>query len=103
MPQYPVLTHLDGTFLDHTTCEWGEALPALSECLRRKVPVVPVSSETRAEIQTFRGKMGLTSPFISENGGGVFIPAGILLSPPEGLSKKATFGNYPLGFPMPRL
>ena len=77
-PDFPfviLFTDLDGTLLDHLSYEWKDAKPALSLCARLHVPVVLVSSKTRAEMDVIRGELGLSSPFISENGGGIFFPA----------------------------
>ncbi|MEM8544407.1 MAG: hypothetical protein AAGF66_10520 [Cyanobacteria bacterium P01_H01_bin.119] len=38
------------------------------------VPIVLVTSKTRAEVDTLRQQMGLTDPFIVENGSAVFFP-----------------------------
>lgn len=98
-PYYLIFTDLDGTLLDHVTYEWKDALPALSECRRRGVPVILASSKTRAEIEVIRTKMGLRSPFISENGGGVFIPVGAFPTPPDKASDEDGFWKISLGMP----
>ena len=69
-----IFTDLDGTLLDHTTYGWEEAKPALSLCKDLHVPVVLVSSKTRAEMEPLRQQLGLSFPFVSENGGGIFFP-----------------------------
>ena len=80
----PVLfTDLDGTLLDHESYEWEEARPALELCKARRVPVILVSSKTRAEMNPLRLELGLTAPFISENGGGIYFPKEGLLDPPS--------------------
>jgi hypothetical protein len=38
------------------------------------VPVILVSSKTRAEMDVLRRQLKLSTPFVSENGGGVFFP-----------------------------
>ncbi len=73
-PFVVIFTDLDGTLLDHQTYEWEEAKPALNLCKQLQVPVILVSSKTRAEMVVLRHELGLTSPFISENGGGIFFP-----------------------------
>ncbi len=69
-----IFSDLDDTLLDHDTYSWEKAQPALDLCISSSVPVILVSSKTRAEIQTIHRAMGLDFPFISENGGGVFFP-----------------------------
>lgn len=69
-----IFTDLDGTLLDHISYGWEDAEPALKLCERLHIPIIPASSKTRAEMELIRHELGLTSPFISENGGGVFFP-----------------------------
>ena len=73
-PQYIVFTDLDGTLLDENTYAWDEALPALDLCKRMKIPIILVSSKTRAEIEVLYHTLALSAPFVSENGGGIFFP-----------------------------
>jgi mannosyl-3-phosphoglycerate phosphatase len=73
-PRYVVFTDLDGTLLDHRTYSWAAAQPALDELERRSIPLVFCSSKTRAEIEDLRRRLRNPHPFITENGGGVFIP-----------------------------
>jgi len=40
------------------------------------IPLVICSSKTRREIEWYRENLGNSHPFISENGGGIFIPSG---------------------------
>lgn len=69
-----VFTDLDGTLLDHTTYGYDAALPALSLLKRKKIPLILCSSKTAAELECLRIKLRLRDPFISENGGAIFIP-----------------------------
>jgi len=43
---------------------------------KKKIPLIFCTSKTRAEIEFWRKKIGNKDPFISENGGGIFIPKG---------------------------
>ena len=70
-----IFTDLDGTLLDGKTYSWEAALPALEECRRRGINIIPVSSKTAAELRELIKQMDLGGPFVSENGGGVFRPA----------------------------
>ena len=85
-PQIVVFTDLDGTLLDHDTYEWAAAEPALERCRETGVPVVLISSKTRAEIEPLREKLRLNDPFVSENGGGVFLPKAVFTKRPAGAS-----------------
>jgi len=73
-PFIVIFTDLDGTLLDHDSYSWQKAEPALTLCKESQIPLVLVSSKTRAEIRALQQELGLSSPFISENGGGVFFP-----------------------------
>ena len=69
-----IFTDLDGTLLDHSTYSFEKALPALRMLKEKQIPVVICSSKTRREIEYYRKLLGNEDPFISENGGGIFIP-----------------------------
>jgi mannosyl-3-phosphoglycerate phosphatase len=71
-----IITDLDGTLLHPRTYSFEEALPALELIGRRNVPLVICSSKTRAEIEVYRKRLNNGDPFISENGGGIYIPRG---------------------------
>jgi mannosyl-3-phosphoglycerate phosphatase family protein len=74
MKKIIIFTDLDGTLLDDSTYSFDAALPALAMVRREDVPVVICSSKTRGEIESYRKMLGNTHPFVSENGGGIFIP-----------------------------
>ncbi len=69
-----IFTDLDGTLLDHVSYDWSPAKPALDQCKKHYIPVIMVSSKTRAELDLLSQEIGLPYPFISENGGGIFFP-----------------------------
>lgn len=85
-PFFLVFTDLDGTLLDHNSYGWEEAIPALELCRTRGVPLILVSSKTRAEMEVLRRKLSISTPFISENGGGVFFLRDTFNDPPPGSS-----------------
>jgi len=76
-----VFTDLDGTLLDHHTYSFDKAIPALNLLKRHNIPLVICTSKTRAEIEYWREHLHNTDPFISENGGGVYIPKQYFSSP----------------------
>ena len=84
MTQIIIITDLDGTLLHPVTYSFDEALPALELIRARRIPLVLCSSKTRAEIETYRARLENRDPFVSENGGGVFIPEGYFHFPVEG-------------------
>jgi mannosyl-3-phosphoglycerate phosphatase len=98
-----IFTDLDGTLLDHESYEWVEAKPALDLCKERHVPVILVSSKTRAEMNPLRLELGLTSPFISENGGGIFFPQEGPIEPPPEAVQDRDLWKWSLGAPYPHL
>ena len=69
-----VYSDLDGTLLDHRTYSFAPAKKALNLLRKHKVPLIVCTSKTRSEIEFWRRQIGNIDPFISENGGGIFIP-----------------------------
>ena len=74
MTRLLVVTDLDGTLLDHETYSYAEAAPALAELRRRGIPLVLASSKTRAEMELLHAELGLSDPFICENGAAICTP-----------------------------
>lgn len=74
MKKLIIFTDLDGTLLNSHDYSFEEALPALSLLKEKNIPLVICSSKTRKEIENYRVKLVNNHPFISENGGGIFIP-----------------------------
>lgn len=68
-----IFTDLDGTLLD-VRYSFQPAHEALRYIQRNNMPLVIVSSKTRAEIEYYRRLLDNQHPFVSENGGGIFIP-----------------------------
>jgi mannosyl-3-phosphoglycerate phosphatase len=96
---YVVFTDLDGTLLDHDTYGWEEALPALDRCKRLFIPIVLVSSKTRAEMDQLRLKLSISGPFISENGGGIFFPGDTTEFAPPDAHPDGDLWKWSLGLP----
>lgn len=76
MPTIIIFTDLDGTLLHPRTYSFDKARPALALIRQRGIPLILCSSKTRAEMNACRRRLENDHPFISENGGGVFIPEG---------------------------
>ncbi|MDG6243540.1 MAG: mannosyl-3-phosphoglycerate phosphatase [Methanolobus sp.] len=74
--QYIVFTDLDGTLVDYDTYSYQAALPAIHLLKEEGIPLVFCTSKTRAEIEVYLDELELLHPFISENGGAIFIPHG---------------------------
>lgn len=92
MPKTIIITDLDGTLLDAATYSLEPARPALSLIRKRNIPLILCSSKTRAEMEEIRQRLGNNHPFITENGGGIFIPHGYFSTPIEA----EEFGGYQL-------
>jgi mannosyl-3-phosphoglycerate phosphatase len=73
---FVVFTDLDGTLLDHETYSFAPAAQALELLRKTRIPLILCSSKTRAELEGLQRDLNLEHPFISENGGGLFIPKG---------------------------
>ena len=69
-----IFTDLDGTLLDRNTYSFEPAQSTLHLIKQKNIPLVLSSSKTRAEIEFYRRRLENDHPFISENGGAVFIP-----------------------------
>lgn len=86
MKIHVIFTDLDGTLLDHLTYSFEKALPALDLIRQHDIPLVFCSSKTKTEIEYYRKKLDNRHPFISENGGGIFIPKKYFDFPPSSAS-----------------
>lgn len=75
MTQFIILTDLDGCLLDATSYSYEPAIEALQRIRDLGIPLVLVSSKTRAEMEPLRSRLRNEHPFVVENGGGIFIPA----------------------------
>ena len=70
---YVIFTDLDGTLLDDNY-SYKDALLVLDSLKKRKIPLVFCSAKTKAEQEFFQKKMGISYPFIVENGSAIYIP-----------------------------
>ena len=75
MPRIVIFSDLDGTLLDHSTYSFQDASEALKFIMTKDIPLVLCTSKARGEIQYYRNLLDNEHPFISENGGGIFIPS----------------------------
>ncbi len=71
-----IFTDLDGSLLHPKTYSFEDAMPALDLIRKKGIPLVLCSSKTRAEVEVYRKRLHNKEPFIVENGGAVFAPAG---------------------------
>ena len=75
-PKLVIFTDLDGCLLDRQTYSFEPAQAALRLIKEKKIPLVLVSSKTRVEMEGYRRRLKNGHPFVSENGGAIFIPKG---------------------------
>ncbi len=68
---------IDKTLIDENY-NYEDGLYVVNELKKLGFEVILNSSKTRAEQEYYRKIFGLTTPFISENGSGVFVPDGYL-------------------------
>ncbi|MCK5421566.1 MAG: HAD-IIB family hydrolase, partial [Deltaproteobacteria bacterium] len=68
-----VFTDLDGTLLEHETYSSEAAIPAINALKEKNIPLIFCTSKTRAEIEEIQFQLKNIHPFISENGGAIFI------------------------------
>lgn len=95
-----VFTDLDGTVLDHYSYSHALAEPMLRVFMRENIPVIPVSSKTRAELEPLRVALENHHPFIVENGAGICIPENYFSDMPSGY--EFINGYWQKGFSRPR-
>jgi len=69
-----VFTDLDGTLLDDRDYSFSDAQSGLNLLRARKIPLIPCTSKTFAELEKLRKKIHSDAPFIVENGSAVFFP-----------------------------
>jgi mannosyl-3-phosphoglycerate phosphatase len=98
-----VFTDLDGTLLDHEDYRWEPAREALTELARKHVPLVFATSKTRAEIEAWRTRLSNRDPFISENGGALYVPEDSELGPLKGAVAVEGYLRVAFGEPYRRL
>jgi mannosyl-3-phosphoglycerate phosphatase len=98
-----VFTDLDGSLLDSETYSWEPARPALELLERLGVPWVLVSSKTLREMEQLREDMAHRHPFVVENGGAAFIPAGYFGAPVAGVERRDGYEVLEWGTPYPDL
>ncbi len=85
--QTVIFTDLDGSLLHPITYSFEEAAPALELIREKGIPLVLCSSKTRRELELYRERLRNRDPFIVENGGAVFAPAGYFPFLPSSASR----------------
>jgi mannosyl-3-phosphoglycerate phosphatase family protein len=98
-PHHLIFTSLEGALLDARTGSFSPAEEGLSELERRKIPWILMTSTTRAELDPQRKKLGHGHPFVTENGGGIFVPDGYFNVRIAGSERRGRYLCVPLGKP----
>lgn len=72
-----MFTDIDGTLVDINTAEYGKETDKLIRLIKeRNIPLILTSAKTRLEQNKIRDELGISDPFIVENGGAIVIPKG---------------------------
>ena len=71
-----VFTDIDGTLIDIYSGKFEGTDLLVKKFAKMGIPVILCSAKTRSEQEYIRNKLGLSDPFIIENGGAVVIPDG---------------------------
>jgi mannosyl-3-phosphoglycerate phosphatase len=98
-----IFTDLDGTLLHPDTYSCGPAGPAMDALRRRRIPLIFCTSKTRSEVEFWRDALGNRHPFVVENGGAVYIPAGYFRPRPAGAVERDGYEVIELGTPHKQL
>jgi mannosyl-3-phosphoglycerate phosphatase len=103
MRTFVVFSDLDGCLLDRATYDVGPARPVLDLLKRQRIPLVLCSSKTEAEVEHHRQLLGLSDPFVVENGGAILIPKGYFPLPHGFTRTTGPYQRVEFGVPYERL
>ena len=98
-----IFTDLDGTLLDAESYSYEPAREALKAISTLQIPLVMISSKTKKEIESVRRSLGNSYPFVSENGGGIFVPEGYFPFPVPYARRTGNYLVVESGIPYARL
>jgi mannosyl-3-phosphoglycerate phosphatase len=98
-PRHVIFTAVEGALLDPSSKSWLGAADALAELERRRVPLVISTQRTRAQLEPLRRKLEHSHPFISESGGGLFIPDGYFAVHLDRAERRGRYFCVPFGRP----
>jgi mannosyl-3-phosphoglycerate phosphatase family protein len=95
LPHKVVFTDIDGTLTNIITGQYELSKGLIKQLENHDIPVVFCSAKTLAEQEKIRQNMGLSEPFIIENGGAIIIPEDYFGPSSLLLAKNyKKFGNY---------
>ncbi|MBN1409179.1 MAG: HAD hydrolase family protein [Calditrichaceae bacterium] len=72
MKKILLFTDLDGTLLDANNYSFSAAQDAIHALAGLKIPIIPCTSKTHLEVISTQECMGISDPFIVENGSAIF-------------------------------
>lgn len=98
-----VVTDLDGTLLDHHTYSAAAALDALRRLQALRIPVIFNTSKTAVESRALSETLGLSDPFIVENGSAIHYPKRRFTPAPSGARSSGDSWVQVLGLPRDEL
>lgn len=81
--QFLIFTDLDGTLLDHDTYSHSAADSTISALKKARIPIIPTTSKTFAELSVLQEELALSGPFIVENGAAIHVPHGFFKKKPN--------------------
>ena len=99
LPFHILFTDLDGTLLDESTYAFEAARPALRALQERNIPIVFCTSKTFVETVPLQAAMGVSDPFIVENGGAIYFKQGQLELPEGAMEPCGAWCRLGLGMP----
>jgi mannosyl-3-phosphoglycerate phosphatase family protein len=85
--------------LGSSTRAADQAAEGMTEIEKRNIPLVLLTRDTRAQLEPLRRKIGNGHPFITEGGGGLFIPDGYFAIRLEGGRRVGRYLCVPFGRP----
>jgi len=92
-----IFTDLDGSLLNHEDYVYAAAVPALEKIRADNIPLIIVTSKTRYEVKPLQKELGISAPFIVENGGGIFFPDSLGMKNLTGGEKNGKYTVIRLG------
>ncbi len=94
-----LVSDADGCIVDRDTHSHAAAAAAARALTIAGIPLVLCSSKTRAELERLREALGVSDPFICENGGAIYSPVGAFPFSPPGAVRRGAYDVIELGRP----
>ena len=66
-----IFTDLDGSLLNHNNFKFNTIKPFILKCLRNNIRIIPNTSKTKNEVESFSEQLGVDIPYIVENGSAI--------------------------------